>query len=161
MATQKKIKSDNSGKNIPSPLDAEEMELICRRLIEYLETSKRYLDPELSLWQLSRETGIPTKKISKSINSYMGCNFFDFLNRIRVEEAKRLLKAKAAKGLKMPIADIGEQSGFSTRSVFFARFAEFEGLTPAKYIKLYCGDKRPENTAKDNDTKKNQIMMSN
>ena len=71
-------------------LSTRQMAEYCQRIVAYLETEKRYREPGYSLWELSRDTGISTKIISKSINGYMGRNFYDLINRMRIEEAKKM-----------------------------------------------------------------------
>ena len=126
-----------SGNQPAETLSIEKMEAVCHTVVQYLETSKRYREPDCCLWQLARETGISSKIISLSINRYMKRNFFEFINRIRLEEAKTLLREAAQTGKKITVDEIGARSGFSSRSTFFLRFARYEGMTPKTYMKQH------------------------
>jgi len=115
----------------------EMMAACCKRVVHYLKTEKRYTQPSYSLWELSRETGMTTRLVSKSINEYMGQNFFVLINRMRVEEAKRLLRNAAKSARKISLEEIGAQSGFHSRSSFFSCFKGYEGISPGKYMTLH------------------------
>ena len=126
-----------SGENLRLQLPSDQMAEYCRRVVSHLEEEKRYLNPNYSLWDLSRETGIPVKMISKSINKYMKRNFYDLINRMRIEEAKAILREMAVTNSKAMIEEVGTQCGFHSRSVFFSRFNEYERMSPKKYMNLY------------------------
>ncbi len=53
--------------------------------------TKPYLDPELSLSSLSKRMGMTRNQLSQLINAGLGENFYDFVNKYRVEEVKRLM----------------------------------------------------------------------
>ena len=107
-------------------LSTRQMAEYCQRIVAYLETEKRYREPGYSLWELSRDTGISTKIISKSINGYM-----------RIEEAKKMLREMAATNSRLMIEEVGVQCGFRSRSVFFTRFNGYEKMTPRKYMSMF------------------------
>lgn len=145
MATNRIQKRNNlPEKNRHLSLSSEQMAEYCRRIVSYLEMEKRYRTSSYSLWDLSRDTGIPVKIISKSINQYMGRNFYDLINRMRIEEAKTILREIAATGSKYVIEEVGIRCGFHSRSVFFARFNEYEGMSPGKYMNPYEKKLKPD-----------------
>lgn len=126
--------SENTGFS----MTRQQMEECCRHIIEFLEREKSFCRPDYSIWELKRDLGISIKAISTSINGYMGRNFFELLNRMRIEESKRIMRLLAESGGKAKMDDISRKSGFKSRSVFFARFSEYEGITPRKYMNLYA-----------------------
>lgn len=117
----------------------ERMEACCKRVVHYLETEKRYTQPTYSLWELAHELGIGIRLVSASINTCMRQDFFGLINRMRVEEAKRLLQAVAKSEEKVSLEEIGAKSGFNSRSSFFYCFKKYTGTTPGKYMILYEG----------------------
>jgi len=126
--------NDESLLNAPSfSLEENQMKSICSQVKEYLESTKAYLRSDLSLATLSQETGIPQKNLSRSINSHLNCNFFELINRMRIEEAKRQLLDLETSGYK--IDSIYEGCGFRTRSTFFLAFKKAEGISPAQWLK--------------------------
>jgi AraC-like DNA-binding protein len=96
-----------------------QMKDICDRITEYLQTSKAYTNPEFSLSMLSVQTGISLKNISRSINGYLHRNFFDVINKMRFEEAKRLLMELDAG---YTTDSIYPECGFQSRSSFYTTF---------------------------------------
>lgn len=137
-------------------LSPKQMAEYCQRIVAFLETEKRYREPGYSLWELSRDTGISTKIISKSINEYMGRNFYDLINRMRIEEAKALLREMAATNSRLMIEEVGVQCGFRSRSVFFARFNVYERMSPRKYMSLF--EKKQDGKVDRIEKKKNNII---
>jgi AraC-like DNA-binding protein len=58
--------------------------------------------------------------------------FTAYRSMVRVEHAKELLHAGTADSLS--IDGIGAQSGFSSRSGFYATFKAETGMTPSQYL---------------------------
>lgn len=112
--------------------DEEQMRDICSQVKEYLETTNAFLRKDLSLSILSRETGIYQKLLSRSINEYLKQNFFELINEMRVEEAKRRLLLPENAG--HTVDSLYEECGFRTRSTFFLAFKKVEGLSPAQWL---------------------------
>ncbi len=115
------------------PLSEEQMREICARAADHLMASKSYLNPEMSISMLAKDTGIPLRNLSRSINTYLKRNFFEFINGMRVEEAKRKLMDLETSGY--TIDSIFEDCGFRSRSTFFMVFKKMEGKTPAAWLK--------------------------
>lgn len=113
-------------------LSKPQMEQICERVSAYLRESKAYLRPEYSLASLAQEVKLPQRNISRSINGFLKCNFFTLINRLRVEEAKRLLLDLDAKGY--TIESISIECGFRSRSTFFLVFKRLTGQSPAAWL---------------------------
>lgn len=117
---------------VPS-LSHEQMREICDRATQYLLSTKAYLRPDISLAALAKETGIPGRNLSRAVNAYLRRNFFEFINEMRVEEAKRRLSELDASGYN--IDSVFAECGFRSRSTFFLVFKKVEGRTPAAWLK--------------------------
>lgn len=142
MSGKNNNRNTSSGRNAGQTVVTKEMmAACCKRVVYYLKTEKRYTQPSYSLWELAHESGITTKLISVSINAYMGQDFYELMGRMRVEEAKRLLRAAAKSAQKVSVDEIGAKSGFNSRSTFFACFKKYEGMTPGKYMILNTENK--------------------
>ena len=113
--------------------DEEQMKEICFQVKEYLEETNAFLRKDLSLSALSKETGISQKLLSRSINGYLKRNFFELINEMRVEDAKRRLLLPENAGY--TVDSIYEECGFRTRSTFFLAFKKVEGKPPAQWLK--------------------------
>ncbi len=114
-------------------LSEEQMKDICDRAAAHLLSTKTYLDPDMSIAMLAKDTAIPQRNLSRSINTYLKLNFFEFINGMRVEEAKRKLMDLETSGY--TIDSIFEDCGFRSRSTFFMVFKKMEGKTPAAWLK--------------------------
>ncbi len=124
--------SENPKKSPAPALSNEQMQDICRNAKEYLGTSRAYLDPDITLASLAKDTGIPPRNLSRSINSILDCNFFEFINSMRVEYAKqRLLELSTSN---YNIDSIYTECGFRSRSTFFFVFKKLTGSTPAAWL---------------------------
>ncbi len=113
-------------------IDDRQMTEICERASRYLEESKAYLRPDISLAIFAKEINTPQRTLSRSINRCMGCNFFEFINRMRVEEAKRLLLQLDVKDYN--IDSIYTNCGFRSRSTFFLVFKKMTGKSPIAWL---------------------------
>lgn len=98
---------------------------------EYIETNKRYLDPNFSLEILSSELKISTSSLSQIINKDNTTNFSDYINHLRVEKAKKYLTKAAYKNY--TILSIGLECGFNSKSTFYSSFKKFTNTTPSDF----------------------------
>ena len=83
---------------------------------------------EISLAQLAEIFYMSPNYLSAVFNEKNGINLKDFVNRLRIEKAKNLLKET---GLK--ISEISRRVGYSQVSYFGSIFRKFEGCTPKEY----------------------------
>ncbi len=111
--------------------DMEALQQYARQVEAYLQTSEVYINPNLSLNEVAKATGISTKNLSKSINAVLGKNFFDLVNGFRVEMSKSLLREKKEKGL--TLETIAEKCGFNSRFTFNAAFKRATGMTTSQW----------------------------
>jgi AraC-like DNA-binding protein len=103
------------------------------RLTRFMEDEKPYLDSELSLSSLSKQIGLNRNQLSKLINDGIGDNFYDFINKYRVDEVKRLMTDP--KKHNYNLLGIALEAGFKSKSTFNLIFKRFTGLTPTEYRK--------------------------
>ncbi len=103
-----------------------------RKLLEIMEAEKVFLDPNLGLPQLAEKVQMSTHDLSFLINEGFGENFFQFINRYRVEEAKVLLRSSSHRHLN--ILGIAFESGFRSKSTFNTTFKKVTGLSPSQFL---------------------------
>lgn len=120
---------DNTALSVPDEIQMKEVSM---RVKDYLETTRAFLRTDLSLALLSKETGIPQKLLSRSINGYLKRNFFELINEMRVEEVKRRLLLPENAGY--TVDSIYEDCGFRSRSTFFLVFKKVTGQSPAQWL---------------------------
>lgn len=101
------------------------------RIRSAMETGKLFLNPRLTLDEFSEHTQLPSRMVSAVINRCLNQNFQEFVNRYRVEEAKRILGEPESRLL--PILDVAIMAGFNSKATFNRFFNKFSGLTPSQY----------------------------
>ena len=74
---------------------------------------------------------MPAYLVSHVINSRHNKNFPEYINELRIKEAKELLNNPDYKRFK--IAFISRECGFNSLSAFNAAFKKFTGLTPSGF----------------------------
>lgn len=129
--TEKPMPDEPETPAVPSMSD-EQMKEVCDTASRYMEESKAYLRPDISLALFAKEVNIPQRTLSRSINGCLGYNFFEFVNRMRIEEAKRRLRELSASGYS--IDGIYTECGFRSRSTFYMVFKKITGKTPAAWL---------------------------
>lgn len=102
-------------------------------IANYIVAEQRFLDAKLSLEQLSDELEISAGHLSKLINTYSEYNFSDYINSLRVTQAKAFLKDDDFDNY--TIVAIGLECGFNSRSTFYTAFKKFTNQTPSEYRK--------------------------
>jgi len=123
----------NPNKYRHSSLTQRHAEVIVQKMSSFLRQEKAYKSAEMTLAELARTIEIPPHYISESLNKYNGVNFSDFINRLRVEEAKKLLLSPDTENLKME--SIGYAVGFNSKTTFYNAFKKETGHSPAAYKK--------------------------
>ncbi len=119
------------GQQMPA-LSDEQMSEICDRAVGHLDATRAYTNPEITLALLAKEISTPQRNLSRAINTRLGLNFFEFINGMRVEEAKRQLLRLDASGYN--IDSVYSECGFRSRSTFFLVFKRTTGLSPAAWL---------------------------
>jgi AraC-like DNA-binding protein len=114
-----------------SVLTPEESKGLLDRLQQHMQTTKPYLEPELTLEELSTQLSLRPKILSQVINENTGQNFFDFINRYRIGEAKRMLTDPTDK--KITVQEVLYVVGFNSKSSFNTLFKKYTGLTPSEF----------------------------
>ena len=112
-----------------------EKQRILQEILQHMENKKPWLEPELTVDQLATALNIRPKILSQVINETLHQNFFDFINRYRIEEAKRLLNNPPDK--KITVLEVLYQVGFNSKSSFNTLFKKHTGLTPSEFKKMH------------------------
>lgn len=116
-----------------SSLKPEEAEAYAEKIRIFMQSGKPFLDPNLTLAQLSDALEIPSHYLSQVINEVFGLNFFNFVNGYRIEEVKlRILNPKYDS---FSVLGIALECGFNSKTAFNRIFKNMTGLTPTEYKK--------------------------
>jgi ligand-binding sensor protein/AraC-like DNA-binding protein len=118
--TQTQINSYNETVKIPE-------NSILKPAIEYIFNNK---SENITLNQMARLCHVSPSYFSRLFSKEMGENFSDYLPRLKVEWAKKLLETTDS-----TISQISSDLGFCDDGYFIKVFKKFEGVTPAIYRK--------------------------
>ena len=110
----------------------EPLEATAKDILNFLNESEAYLNPKFSIQDLINGLGIPKHHVYYCFNNIIQNKFTIIKSELRVNYAKKLLLSSKAKELTME--GIGMESGFASKSNFFAIFKEFTGKTPLEFI---------------------------
>lgn len=114
-----------------SRLDGPDFDHLKAELLKRLESEKLYLKPQFRLNDLAEAMGVKSYRLSEVIKHGLGTTFYDLINGMRVEYAKRLLLEPAASHLNL--LGVAMDSGFNSKSVFNDAFRRKVGLTPSEF----------------------------
>ncbi|RMG73597.1 MAG: AraC family transcriptional regulator [Bacteroidetes bacterium] len=103
-----------------------------RRLTQYMERERPYLDPGLTLAGLAQRVGMPAPELSARINGDLGQNFNDFVNQYRVEAFQR--KARQPDKQALTFLAIALDCGFNSKATFNRAFHKHTGMSPREWL---------------------------
>lgn len=95
------------------------------RILNYV---KQHYKGDINFEDMAEEIGISYSYIRKIIKDFTGKNLIDYINGMRIDEAKRLLKQTDA-----PIAEIAGLVGYNNVQSLTRFFKKYEGITPGEY----------------------------
>jgi AraC-like DNA-binding protein len=114
-------------------LSAEQVANLSAQLSSLMEKEKLFLDNDLNLPTVAEKMGISIHEASFLINETTNDNFYNFINKYRVEEAKKLLAS--AKMDELNILGIAFTAGFNSKTTFNTTFKRIVGVSPSQYSK--------------------------
>lgn len=98
------------------------------RLLEYLQ--KHYAE-DITLEDAAQRAGLSRFYFTRLFKQHTGQTFYDYLNFLRISEAKKLLK-----DTDIPIRDIASACGYTSNSSFHRSFRRYQNCTPSTYRSL-------------------------
>lgn len=96
-----------------------------RKSLEYI--SLHYME-NISLQDMTKISGLSVSYFGSSFRQHTGYGFVDYLNRIRLEHAKKMLQ-----NTKLKIYQIAQHVGYQNSFYFNRLFKKVEGMTPVEY----------------------------
>lgn len=94
--------------------------------IDFINTN--FQNSELTLDFVSGKTGVSQRKIATDIQNQFACNFKSYINRLRINESKRLLIET-----NLNIGEIAYKVGFNNQSHFNRVFKSELQISPTEY----------------------------
>ena len=128
------ITQNETAKYLGSNLTPDQVEEYKEKLLALFRSEKPFLDPLVSLADLSEKLSVSTKHLSRVINQSFDKSFFDFINSYRIQEAQQILKE--SKDDKMTVLEVMFEVGFNSKSSFNTAFKKETGQTPTEFRKM-------------------------
>ncbi|MEM9328101.1 MAG: helix-turn-helix domain-containing protein [Bacteroidota bacterium] len=91
-----------------------------------------YLNSELTLSQLAALISISDKDLSYFLNRHLQTNFYDFINKFRIDAF--LTKMQNQDYGKYSMTGVALECGFKSKSSFYRAFKKQKGASPKAYI---------------------------
>lgn len=125
----------NANKPIPSnqkyqrsAMTHEQLVNIAAKIEIAMREDQLYLEPNLSLADLSKHISVIPNYVSQTLNGQLQKTFFDYINYWRIQRAKKLLSSSSE-----TVLEINYSVGFNSRSSFYKCFKAETGMTPIQY----------------------------
>lgn len=129
------FKSDTN-KRSQTIVDETDFEEQFQKINSYMNTSEIYIDRDLTIMNVAQKLGAQPRQISMVINSVRKQNFNNYINKLRIEKAIKLLKSREQNNYSME--GIGTEVGFNSKSTFYSAFKKVTGTTPIKYKEMHA-----------------------
>lgn len=127
------IAQNETSKYLGSNLTAGQVEEYKKQLLALLNTEKPFLNPQVSITDLSEKLSVSTKHLSQVINQSFNKSFFDFINTYRIREVQQILKESVDD--KLTVLEAMYEAGFNSKSSFNTAFKKETRQTPSEFRK--------------------------
>jgi AraC-like DNA-binding protein len=127
------FKEEPQSKYSKTGLDAETASEIAEKLQELMQKERPYLNPSLTISDMSDMLSLSKHQLSQVINAEFDINFYEFVNSYRL----RAFKNEAIKpgNSHLSILGIAFECGFNSKATFNQFFKKKEGITPSEFLK--------------------------
>jgi transcriptional regulator GlxA family with amidase domain len=102
---------------------------VVRQCQEWLAEHFRHSD---AIKQLVEQSNLPERTLKRRFKAATGTTLIDYIQNLRIEEAKRLLESG-----RLPVDEISVEVSYEDVSFFRRVFKRLTGLTPSQYRKMY------------------------
>jgi AraC-like DNA-binding protein len=106
--------------------------ILMGKLRDLLMTDRFFTQPDIDRDELITELGTNKTYIFEAVKAVTGMSLLEYINSLRLEEAKRMLETQP----NFTIEVISDECGFGTMRTFYRLFREKYNLTPAAYRRI-------------------------
>ncbi|MFM7154757.1 MAG: helix-turn-helix domain-containing protein, partial [Bacteroidota bacterium] len=107
---------------------------IFSQIMEIIETEKLYLSPELDQKYIVKRLNTNKRYIYESVRVHGDHNLKGLVNRLRINEAKRIIQERLRAKEDINLPDVYISSGFTSKTSFYRTFKSVTGLPPGDYV---------------------------
>lgn len=126
--------SDEAIENYNNIINNDATQLRRQKIEDLMDEKQIYRHKDLRITDLAMMLGTNRTYLSQTINKEYGLNFSDFINRYRVQYAKKILGQKSMKPYKTIIDEAMFSAGFSSESTFYRAFKSETGVSPKEWM---------------------------
>ena len=101
-----------------------------QRAMDYIK--KNYDNPDLVFKDVADEVHLSTSYLSILMKKYGNINYNQYLNEVRIENAKKLLASPDTKSY-----EVAYRVGFNSSQYFSSTFKKIVGVTPNDYKEMF------------------------
>jgi AraC-like DNA-binding protein len=113
-------------------LSPEELGKRREQLLQYMDQTQPWLDPEITLSELAQSLGLNVTQMSYLVNAGTGQNFNDFINQYRVDAVKKKMADPSLQHLSL--LGIAFECGFNSKATFNRAFKKLTGTAPSTFL---------------------------
>ena len=110
---------------VSSPMTEPALPSVISDICSYMQDN---YDNQITLDDLSERFAISKFRLQRTFRKFMGLSPAEYQRRIRMAEAKKLLRTT-----RMPISEVAYAVGIESTSHFISLFRKYENTTPLKY----------------------------
>lgn len=123
------VKNSNDQKEISESRP----KMLFMELIDLIEKQKLYLDPELNQKSLVTLLGTNRQYLYEAIHQNSGENLRALVNRLRINDAKKIIEEAIISNEKINFTEINEKVGFNSYTTYYRAFKGLAGISPNEY----------------------------
>lgn len=112
---------------------------VYERLLNVFETRRSFTNPNLTLDDVAALVSSNRTYVSQAISAHADMGFKEFINRYRINEARRLLHVD---GRAWSVQGLADEVGYGSRASFYRAFDRYIGMSPARYIETAKQEQR-------------------
>ena len=124
--------SGPSAKYAKSGLRSNDLRQFVDSIDDLMTRKKLFLNPELSLAEVSEELQVPRHHLTQAINTELGKNFYAYINELRVKKFMEMVVDPKFKDY--TFLAIAFECGFNSKSTFNSVFKRITNFTPSEYL---------------------------
>jgi AraC-like DNA-binding protein len=111
----------------------ETVQRVYKNLDAMMNDQQLYKDPDINLNHIAKLLDVHPNVLSQTINSVENKNFYDYINRYRIEEFKRIVILP--ENQKFTILTLAFECGFNSKTSFNRNFKRYTGCSPREFLK--------------------------